>query len=49
MYFLFIIFDFSNFLIWIIGICNGWDLITLYEFGEGAISAIMKFLFIDKF
>ena len=30
-------------------LCNGWGLITLYEFDEGAISAIMKFIFIDKF
>ena len=49
MYFLLIIFDFSNFLIWIIGICNDWDLIIVYEFDEGNISSIMKFVFIDKF
>ena len=49
MYFLLIIviFYLSNFLIWIVGICNGWDLI--YEFDGGTISAIMKFIFIDKF
>ena len=29
-------------------LCNGWDLIIL-EFDEGDISAIMKFVFIDKF
>ena len=47
MYFLLIFFDLSNFCN-IVGICNGWDLITL-EFDEGDISAIMKFVFINKF